>query len=175
MVVKLTNIRLFNYTGSFSVDKRAYLGLYGWTKNPLAEYYVIESFGIHNPSDNSNSTCHGTFQSDGATYEVWSKWRVNAPSIIGTATFQQYWSVRTKRHVGGTINTANHFAAWEEAGLPLGTQQDMAMGIEGQDGKGQATITVGALPATSVKESSTPTTRTERPMATNTCTQKLLQ
>jgi len=89
------------------------------------EYYVIENFGDkHNPTDNSNHTCYGTFESDGGTYEVWRKWRVNAPSIIGTATFPQYWSVRTKRHTGGTVNTTRHFEKWEKAGLPLGKQRD---------------------------------------------------
>lgn len=167
---------LFNYSGSFEVDPsaNAYLGLYGWTKEPLAEYYVIENTGIHHPADNRNSTCHGYFESDGATYEVWSKWRINAPSIIGNADFQQYWSVRTKRHVGGTINTARHFAAWVEAGLPLGEQQNMAMGIEGQYGAGEAEITVGVAPTTSVAETTTHTTRTERPMQTNPCPKKLL-
>jgi hypothetical protein len=32
--------------------------------------------------------------------------------------------VRTKRHVGGTINTTKHFEKWEKAGLPLGKQTD---------------------------------------------------
>lgn len=118
-------LRLFNYSGTFSTDGNAYLGLYGWTTNPLVEYYVIENFGDkHNPTDNSNHTCYGTFESDGGTYEVWRKWRVNAPSIIGTATFPQYWSVRTKRHIGGTINTTKHFEKWEKAGLPLGQHRD---------------------------------------------------
>ena len=86
---------------------------------------MIENFGDkHNPTDNSNHTCYGTFESDGGTYEVWRKWRVNQPSIIGTATLPQYWSVRTKRHVGGTINTTKHFEKWEKAGLPLGKQTD---------------------------------------------------
>ena len=86
---------------------------------------MIENFGDkHNPTDNSNHTCYGTFESDGGTYEVWRKWRINQPSIIGTATFPQYWSVRTKRHVGGTINTTKHFEKWEKAGLPLGKQTD---------------------------------------------------
>ena len=84
--------RLFNYTGTFSTTGNAYLGLYGWTTDPLVEYYVIENFGDkHNPTDNSNHTCYGTFNTDGGTYEVWMKWRVNAPSIIGTATFPQFW------------------------------------------------------------------------------------
>ena len=162
-----------NYSGSFQVNGNSYMALYGWTQNPLVEWYVIESFGIHNPSDNANSTCYGTFQSDGGTYEVWMKWRVNAPSIIGTATFPQFWSVRTKNHVGGTINTTRHFEAYTKAGLKLGTHLDMIVGIEGQAGKGSADLTVGVLPATTVPETATPTIRTERPSRSPTCTPKL--
>ena len=95
--------------------------MYGWTTNPLVEYYVIESMGRHNPSDNASATQYGTVETDGGVYEIWQKVRTNAPSIIGTATFQQYWSVRTKMRCGGTINTGNHFRAWKAAGLALGT------------------------------------------------------
>ena len=162
-----------NYTGQFQVSGNSYLALYGWTLDPLVEYYVIESFGIHNPSDNANSTCYGTFQSDGGTYEVWMKWRVNAPSIIGTATFPQFWSVRTRRHVGGSINTTRHFEAYRRAGLRMGRLLDMFVGIEGQAGNGSANITVGALPTGNVPETATPTIRTERPSQSPTCTPRL--
>lgn len=81
-----------NYTGTFYVDGFAYLALYGWTDNPLVEYYVIENMGGHNPSDNRSATQYGCLQSDGATYEIWQKERINAPSIKGDSTdFQQYW------------------------------------------------------------------------------------
>ncbi|KAK8117332.1 endo-beta-xylanase [Apiospora kogelbergensis] len=165
---------LFNYTGTFDITSgRAYLALYGWTTNPLVEYYVVESMGVHNPSDNANATCFGTLETDGGTYEVWMKWRINAPSIIGDADFMQIWSIRTRRHVGGTINTANHFAAWAKVGLLLGRQNYMVIGVEGQQGRGAADITAAVPPPTRVPESATPTTRTERPMRTNTCTAKI--
>jgi endo-1,4-beta-xylanase len=119
--------------------------------------------GQHNPSDNASATQYGTLQSDGGTYEIWQKERTNAPSIIGDNTnFQQYWSIRTKMHCGGTINTGNHFRAWAAAGLPLGKQNYMVMGIEGQQGAGSADITIGVSPTTKVPETTTSTYRSIR-------------
>ncbi|KAL2060794.1 hypothetical protein VTL71DRAFT_8846 [Oculimacula yallundae] len=151
---------LFNYTGTFQVSGNAYLALYGWTTNPLVEYYVIEAMGNHNPSDNASATRYGTLESDGGTYEIWQKPRYG-DSILGVTSFQQYWSIRTKMHCGGTINTGNHFRAWQAVGLELGKQNYMVMGVEGQQGKGSANITVGVTPTTRVPETATSTRRTE--------------
>jgi endo-1,4-beta-xylanase len=133
--------------------------------------------GDHNPSDNASATQYGTLNSDGGTYEIWQKERINAPSIAGDHTnFQQYWSIRTKMHAGGTINTGNHFRAWEAAGLKLGKQNYMAMAIEGQQGSGEADITVGVLPTTVVPETTTSTyrsikrTTTKKPTSTTSST-----
>jgi endo-1,4-beta-xylanase len=129
--------------------------------------------GMHNPSDNASATQYGTLQSDGATYEIWQKERIDAPSILGDHTdFQQYWSIRTKMHCGGIINVGNHFDAWTAAGLQLGTQNYMAMVIEGQVGSGSADITAGVAPTRPVPETTTNTQRTEthRPTSTSSAT-----
>nr|OQO28192.1 hypothetical protein B0A51_03980 [Rachicladosporium sp. CCFEE 5018] len=157
-----------NYTGTFKTSGAAYLALYGWTRNPLVEYYVIESMGNHNPSDNVSATQYGCLQSDGGTYEVWEKKRTNAASIDGDHTnFEQYWSVRTTMHTGGTITLANHIAAWKNAGLLLGTQQYLDIAVESQQGAGSAVITVGTAPSTALPNTPTPTRRTAR--AAGTC------
>ena len=129
-----------------------------------SEYYVMESFGIHHPADNANSTCYGHFTSDGGTYEIWDKYN---------GDIHQLWSIRTTRRVGGTITTGNHFKAFAAAGLELGGQGEMVIGIEGQAGSGAATITAGVPPATKVTESATPTTRTQVSTHKNTCTASL--
>jgi endo-1,4-beta-xylanase len=125
--------------------------------------------GKHNPSDNASANYFGNFNTDGATYEIWQKERTHAPSILGDNTdFQQYWSIRTKMHCGGTITTGIHFRAWEAAGLKLGKQNYMVMGIEGQQGSGEADITVGQLPTVAVPETPTSTYRSVRRTSTST-------
>jgi endo-1,4-beta-xylanase len=149
--LELTQIRTANFSGSFSPNGNAYLSIYGWTTNPLVEYYITEYYGTHVPYDNPDAVMKGNLTSDGSDYQIFTKIRKNKPSIQGTATFPQFWSVRdggnlTLGSVGGTISTGNHFKAWEKAGLKMGRQSYMIVAVEGQDSNGTAKITVGAAP-----------------------------
>jgi len=104
------------------------LSVYGWSKNPLVEYYIQE---YSNGNGAAQGTKLGTLESDGSTYDIWKHQQVNQPSISGTATFNQYISVRQqKRTDSGTVTTANHFAAWAKQGMNLGTMDYQVLATE---------------------------------------------
>jgi hypothetical protein len=106
--------RTVSYSGSYNASGTSYLALYGWTRNPLIEYYVVENWINYNPS--SGATSYGSVTSDGSSYALGRSQRVNQPSIDGTATFYQYWSVRNNKRSSGTITFSNHTSAWSGAG-----------------------------------------------------------
>jgi endo-1,4-beta-xylanase len=89
-----------------------FVGVYGWTKNPLIEYYVAERGSV------AIGTRVNTMNSDGHSYSFYKHLQVNQPSIVGTATFWQYQDTWGGASTGSnrSINMANHINNWRARG-----------------------------------------------------------
>ncbi|MDR2147234.1 MAG: glycoside hydrolase family 11 protein [Tannerella sp.] len=120
----------FNYTrsGRNTAGGHSYIGIYGWTRDPLTEYYIVEDwYGNERRSDtlpvDTNTTrgkIVGNFTVDGAVYDIVVNTRIEQPSIDGRTTFYQIFSIRQTPRQCGTISVTEHFKKWKELELPLG-------------------------------------------------------
>ena len=126
-----------DYEVDYHPDGNSYLCVYGWTRDPLVEYYIVDCWGTWRPP---GSDSIGTIEVDGGTYDVYKTDRINQPSIDGDTTFVQYWSVRQEKRTSGTINVAAHFEAWENMGLKMGKLYEAALNVEGYQSAGSATV-----------------------------------
>ncbi|KAJ7814382.1 concanavalin A-like lectin/glucanase domain-containing protein, partial [Mycena olivaceomarginata] len=117
------------------------LSIYGWTTDPPVEYRIIESLASDvDPA--FGLTLQDTVTSDGSVYNIYRTERVNATSIMGIATFSQYWSIRQSTRSAGFVTIANHFNAWAAVGMPLGELGYQIIATEGHSGGGSGSVEV---------------------------------
>ncbi len=130
---------------AFEAGTNSYLALYGWSTDPLVEYYVVDSWGSEFTPPGEGAPALGTVETDGGTYRIYRTRRVEKPSIRGTQTFDQYWSVRTERRRIGldqAITFANHVEAWRRLGMELGTMNYQVLATEGYGSTGRSRVSV---------------------------------
>ena len=143
--IKFDCTKKYNQIGDITVEYgvdyqpngNSYMCVYGWSRNPLIEYYIVDSWGSWRPPGGESK---GKIEVDGGTYDIYVTTRVDQPSIDGNTTFNQYWSVRTSKRTSGTISVTEHFKAWEKLGMELGNLYEASLTIEGYQSSGKAEV-----------------------------------
>ncbi|MGL1886164.1 MAG: glycoside hydrolase family 11 protein [Reichenbachiella sp.] len=105
--------RTINYNIGTLQGSYAFVGVYGWSKTPLIEYYISEKgYGISGQNQNKNVTINGK------NYKFKKNTRYNKPSILGTKTFDQYINEHGSAPTGSNqqINMQAHFNHWDNNG-----------------------------------------------------------
>jgi len=135
--------RNITYSGDFKPNGNGYLSIYGWSKDPRLEYYVVESYGTFDPTQifSNNASPKVTIEADGATYAIG---RYRFVSLGGQLTDQLY-SVRDAKdgRTAGTVNMKLHFGAWEKKfGVKFGRLDFQIVATEGYHSSGESKIWV---------------------------------
>jgi endo-1,4-beta-xylanase len=138
----------YAYTKTGTGGGFSYIGIYGWSENPLHEYYIVDDwFGSPSPPT-GGGTKVGTFTVDGGTYNVYQHTQTNQPAITGgNATFMQYFSVRQTARQCGHISISEHFKAWASLGLTLGDMAEARILVEVGGGSGSINFTTATVTA----------------------------
>lgn len=129
----------YAYTKAAISNANVYVGIYGWSVSPLVEFYIVEEWIGWNPG--SNATKKSTWTVDGGTYDIYTHTQTNQPSIQGTATFQQFFSVRQSARQCGHISISEHFKAWANQGMTLGKMFEAKILVEAMGGSGTIDFT----------------------------------
>lgn len=122
-----------------------YIGIYGWSSNPLVEFYIVEEWSGWNPA--SNAQQKGSFAVDGDTYGIYTHTQTNQPSIEGTATFPQFFSIRQNTRQCGHISISEHFKKWASLGMQLGKMYEAKLLVEVMNGSGTVDFTTASVTA----------------------------
>jgi len=107
------------------------VSVYGWTTNPLVEYYVCEFGSV------VSGSYKGSVSSDGHTYSTYEHLQVNQPSIQGTATFEQYLDNWGGSSTGSNhaVTMGNHYNHWNSLGMNLGNFNELIFMAEAWGGR----------------------------------------
>ena len=131
----------FKFTKSGSADF-SYFGVYGWTDNPRAEYFIIEDW-FSEPNPEYLGEKKGEITVDGDTYDIYS-FKQNKLYVQGDINYPTFYSVRRTSRQCGHIDITAHFKKWKELGLDLGKMNEITMIAEAGNMASSATDFTGS-------------------------------
>ena len=103
----------YRYTKSGSAQY-GYIGAYGWMRESLTEFYIVDDWWGSKPAEGVYGTKIGEYTIDGAKYTIFALAMYDTPSIDGSSTFLRMSCVRETARQEGHIDISAHFAKWDE-------------------------------------------------------------
>ena len=122
------------YEFDFISNSTSRYAIYGWTKQPLVEFYILENWEGYVP----NTKKFASLFVDGSNFDMY---RVDLNSFDSYNYMIQLWSIRTKKRKKGTVSVNEHFKTWEKFGYKLGKMYEVTFCVEGYKDFGNANIT----------------------------------
>ena len=120
------------YEFDFISNSTSRYAIYGWTKQPLIEYYILENWEGSLPNTKKFTSSFV----DGSNYDMYK-----VELIFGNEKLIQLWSIRTKKRNKGIVSVNEHFKIWEKFGYKLGKIYEVTFCVEGYKGFDNANIT----------------------------------
>lgn len=134
------------YTRKGTAGNYSYIGIYGWTKTPLLEYYIVDDYFEGNSLlPPPGSVKKGIYTLDGDTYDLYKVQRIMMPSIIGTANFETIYAIRRNTRHCGHVSVSEHFKKWEDFGIKLGNLYECSILCEAGGGAGSIEYTYATM------------------------------
>jgi endo-1,4-beta-xylanase len=149
--------RNINYNIGALSGSRDFVGVYGWCRTPLTEYYVAEMGGVavkdaitHTVMVNNKPVQQiVSFDANGHKYYMYKHQQVSKPSIDGIQTFWQYQNQWAGSGTGSnhSITMSTHFYYWNQQlndakkpsnnkfGTTFGARAYQIFGVEAYSGK----------------------------------------
>ena len=103
----------YNYVKSGSGGQYNYIGAYGWTVQPLVEWYIIDDWFGNEPAIPKWYKKLGSIDVDGSEYTIYVSGKVQQPALTGKADFVQVWSVRKTNRQKGHMSLQSHFKLFD--------------------------------------------------------------
>jgi hypothetical protein len=136
----------YAYAKTGSGGGYSYIGIYGWSNNPLIEFYIVDDWYGSGPPT-AGGALKGSFNVDGGTYKIYTHTQTNQPSIHGTTTFVQFFSIRQTARQCGHISITEHFKQWSSLGMTLGKMYEAKLLVEAGGGNGSIDFTTATMTA----------------------------
>lgn len=130
-----------DYDCDFQSEGSSFLSVDGWggdySKNKILYYYIVENWVGHYPGVGDFK---GTITVDGGKYDVYAYKKFHQPSIYGTCTEYNFYSIRTTNRTSGTVSVMEHFKAWESLGIDLWDVKNIEFSVNGYESSGKANV-----------------------------------